>query len=469
VALRRRMALTLAVLCGFALAAAWAPAGAQAAGEVVPIDLQCGYEPDTNTFRPIATVRRDVDTGDNTVGVQLILLDGTTQLATLGTGEVGAENNGTGEVPLGEELDFTPNLDAYFGDGNVGGPALTPKTYTIRVRVTDFGTFGVTFGDFSCSAGATCSGVTPHTVDEQMPDDAVNPSRPPLSLFQGESLIEDRAADDAACEAVWVPTVLPPAEANRDFVPQGLALRGDGTALVSGYMAEIKKDPNATCRIVGVDLETGAELGVYNFPDGHRCAHAGGIAIDDDGRIWVADTKYLIMFRRSHLLFSPTESPRPVVRRIGLDAEGDKVPGSYLVDGAPGHLWIGTYQKTSDGTLYEFAIEDLLEFFAPGGTAITFDAATPTETVPPQTQGAAFRGSVIWSAQSASTWGELTVGSAGGRPFGPGVEEIEVADGCLWATFEAGAKIYPRRSYPVVARFDPKMITGQGSTPACAP
>ena len=81
----------------------------------------------------------------------------------------------------------------------------------------------------------TCEGIEPN--------DVLGPvlgAPPPLSSFPPN--------DDAACAAVWVPT------RDEGFVPQGLALQGDGTALVSGYIhppGDGRKDTsNEHCRVV---------------------------------------------------------------------------------------------------------------------------------------------------------------------------------------------------------------------------
>jgi hypothetical protein len=342
-----------------------------------------------------------------------------------------------------------------FGDGGVGGPALIPNhTYTVRTRATDFGSFGVTFNDFQCVTASTCEGVTPFTVRPLLS----NP--PPLSPFEDHSGFVDEQVDNAACEAVWVPTVLPPWPNDQGFVPQGLAVSG-GTALVSGYMF-----PGFRCRIVGVNLETGASTGTYDLPT--YCRHAGGISIDGAGRIWISDTRQvgsdeigkLILLRNPADLFSG--DPRPIFSEIEIGLKG-----SFLVDSGA-NLWIGNYTKTGPGSIYKFPISSYLLPRVLARQPIELAASTGLRSVPRKTQGASFNGTALWASSSTSTWGELRAGASGVKAFGPGTEEILFSGGCLWAVFEAGSKRWPTKSFTVVARFDPGLITGTGPSASCA-
>ena len=281
-----------------------------------------------------------------------------------------------------------------------------------------------------------CSGIEPTDVLPAVGEP------PPLSSFPN---------DDAACAAVWIPQLAD------GFVAQGLALVGDGTALVSGYIhppGDPKKDKSGEhCRVAHVDLTTGQLLDSTSYDDDFEratCAHGGGITIDSDGRVWISDTKRLV------LLEGPDIFDDPILLTATLE-KGLK--GSFLVDGRADHLWIGTWIKKKDGPagkIYEFTT-DYLASAAVDQTKVKRSANTDIRNVPTDTQGAAFKGDALFAASSESTWGSLKT-DHGIFVFGPGVEEIEFEGECLWAVFEAGAKIYKKKSFPVIARFDPGLI-----------
>ena len=264
--------------------------------------------------------------------------------------------------------------------------------------------------------------------------------------------------DDAACAAVWVPRI----DAYAGFVPQGLALRGDGTALVSGYIhpPEDEKDDKSGehCRLVGVDLETGARIGHRDFKRA-TCKHGGGVAIDDQDRVWISDTHKLVMLGHSGGVLSQTGLALPG-RLKGLN-------GSFLVDGKPGRLWVGVWKEDATGKIYEFKISYLTGSIR-SGLPIKRKKLTDLRTVPKGTQGAEFKSQALWAASSDSQQGTLKT-NHGTFGFGPGVEEIDFEGKCLWAVFEAGAMIYPDPSFPVIARFDPGLIgPSDEPNPECA-
>ena len=115
----------------------------------------------------------------------------------------------------------------------------------------------------------------------------------------------------ALCAAVWVPMV------DKGFVPQGLALQGD-VAWISGYDATTLPEPfkddyegfNGPCRVVRVNIRTGAMIGKVKFRLGERtkssassrrCAHGGGLHIDSAGRVWLATTDRLFLLDPARL------------------------------------------------------------------------------------------------------------------------------------------------------------------------
>lgn len=264
----------------------------------------------------------------------------------------------------------------------------------------------------------------------------------------------------AACEAIWAPDL------NAHFVPQGLALRGDGSALVSGYIATPNKD-NEFCHLVQVDLATGTSLAARDFKR-TQCKHGGGIAIDDVGRIWIADTPGLL------LLNSGVNDQTPQkVNLVGQD-------GSFLAGGAVGRLEVGDRNKH---VIYAYTYTVLAAAAAASHAGfiaeVNVSQAVFKRVVAATPQGADFHLGEFWVASSNATCGKITGGDgfpAGGVGFGPGVEEIEFApDGSLWAVFEAGTIKHTfapdgtfkpnSRSYPLIVRFDPAKLTKKETCP----
>ena len=282
---------------------------------------------------------------------------------------------------------------------------------------------------------ASCDGIT-H--GEVLP---LDDSPPILSSFPN---------DDAGCDAVWIPGL------ENGFVAQGLGVMVDDTTYLSGYIhpPEDPKDDKSGehCAIAHVSLTTGEVLDSYDF-DRSTCKHGGGIAIDSDLRVWIADTRKLLLVTGP--MFT---NPDPAAAKIDKDDfEKGGLKASFLVDGRPGHLWVGSWiQDGPAGKIYEFTT-DYLEERATVGGPIKKSAATDARSIPLDTQGAAFNGGALFAASSNSKTGFLKT-DHGTFGFGPGVEEIQFAGECLWAVFEAGARIYQKKSFPVIARFDPGLI-----------
>jgi uncharacterized delta-60 repeat protein len=265
--------------------------------------------------------------------------------------------------------------------------------------------------------------------------------------------------DNAVCEAVWVPTL------NSGFVPQGIALEDDNTALVSGYVwpGKIRKFwKREFCRIVQVDLVTGIQLDARrpDFDPG-TCRHGGGIAIDPAGRVWLADTDSLILLDSG---LNDT-SPEPILL--------NNLRGSFLVDQDLGNLFIGDNKKAK---LYEYTYEQLLAAARdpnPFRRQIGASAAVSQSKLPAKPQGGDFNGADLWITSSTTGCGKLTnlgpdhsfrVAEPSLR-FGPGAEEIQFAsDGSLWGAFEAGAmKWADRPFFPLIARFDLSKISARAT------
>jgi Tol biopolymer transport system component len=282
-----------------------------------------------------------------------------------------------------------------------------------------------------CSTGGTQPNPTPAAGCAGVKAADVKPVRlaaKPLAGFPNNT---------SACRAVWVPMLKP------GFAPQGLALAGDGSALVSGHY-----EPGDRCLVVAVDLATGQPGLSRTIP---QCKHAGGIAIDDSGRAWVAGTDTLLPLKPGFL----TQSGGSPIAAGGPIALTEPLNGSFLAGGRGGRLWIGDY---NDDTLYQFKISDLLA----KRTITVEDALSSIQTTASGTlgpQGADFHPTVkLWTTFSFSDCGVLAVGTANPTwyGFGPGAEGIAFApNGKLWAIFEAGSSAFPKAPYfPVIAEFD---------------
>ena len=143
----RRLALPWSIVSVLVVTSVALAPAASAAGTSNVTAFDCGYSAGSNTFKPVARVLRTaigdqaLDPNDRRMAVAMFLLDGETQIASLGTGLLGSGMNGTVQVPLDETRDFSPEAGSVFGDGAIGGgPLLLDHTYAVRVRVIDFTT-----------------------------------------------------------------------------------------------------------------------------------------------------------------------------------------------------------------------------------------------------------------------------------------------------------------------------------------
>jgi hypothetical protein len=259
--------------------------------------------------------------------------------------------------------------------------------------------------------------------------------------------------DHAVCAAVWPPSL------DEAFVPQGLALVGEGTAYVSGYVGTSRGDTSDEfCRLIRVDLRTGDALFSRDFARS-VCRHGGGIAIDPAGRVWVSDTPALVLLDAG--IADTTPQLIKLVRPPGEPTEPD-INGSFLAEDPDGsHLWVGDFKARK---LYRFPYAALLGAPRPRpGKAprVSIADATGELDLPAKPQGATFHDGALWIASSKASCGQLTA-PTGLYGFGPGAEELEFAgDGSLWAVFESGTRKYSHRTlrrdypfFPVIARFD---------------
>ena len=353
-----------------------------------------------------------------------------------------------------EEFEFTGALTGAIGDGETLSADVSPGLYAVSELDADGWSVGPilcdddnSFGEgstatFNVSEGeivrcvftnTECDGIERANVRGPAPTDP--------RLQRG---LAEFPNDDAVCAAIW------PSSLDSFFNPQGLALVGDGTALISGYVVGAENsDVGLYCQIKRVNLETGQPIASRTL--GFGCSHAGGIQFDGDGRLWVADTHRLFLFKDGDMFEEPA-----------LLLLSGNLSGSFLAGGNNGFLWIGDFNNRR---LYRFAISTILSKFAPPSSGIlgTNDRSGPPITTPKKPNGAAFVGSSLWVASSTAKCSVLTVGVPGGarRGIGPGMEEFELApDGSLWAVFEAGSLAYTNRPFfPLLAQFDPAKIT----------
>jgi hypothetical protein len=76
--------------------------------------------------------------------------------------------------------------------------------------------------------------------------------------------------------------------ARRRLEPQGLAVV-EGSLLISAYQSDRFGVNRGPCRVFRVDPGNGRETGHFDVPP--PCGHAGGLAYDDDGKLYIADTR----------------------------------------------------------------------------------------------------------------------------------------------------------------------------------
>ena len=133
----------------------------RAAVNLSPVGFSCGYDAETNTFTPTATIQRfGAESIDLGAAVAFRLFDQDNllvQLGQLGSGvtDDGVDVHGEFPVALGGTRTFTPEL-ASFGDG-VGSPPLIPNhNYVINLGLTDWSQEGGGT-DFGLAPGGVCT------------------------------------------------------------------------------------------------------------------------------------------------------------------------------------------------------------------------------------------------------------------------------------------------------------------------
>lgn len=249
----------------------------------------------------------------------------------------------------------------------------------------------------------------------------------------------------AIVRRIWVPGL------DAGYDPQGLTVAG-GALFVAGYRSGALTVRRGPCRIFRLDPASGAATGHADVPP--PCGHAGGLADDGDGTLYLADTHTLFDVPLRRAFASP---PAPF-RRHPL---GPGLVGA-LAASASGAIWLGTYKQDGPGRLFRFPSATLARL--PDGAPLTVADAVAQVAIPSYAQGAAIdRDGRLWVARSNWDWGELDVlDPVSGRverrdAVAPAIEGIAFDDGGrLWAVSEAGARhVYDNFLVPLVTPFFP--------------
>ncbi|MBV8889399.1 MAG: hypothetical protein JO305_06995 [Alphaproteobacteria bacterium] len=227
---------------------------------------------------------------------------------------------------------------------------------------------------------------------------------------------------------IWVPGL------DDGFDPQGLAFAG-ADLFVSGYRSDSAKMHRGPCRIYRIDPAAGRETGHVEVPP--PCGHAGGLASDSEGTLYVADTHSLFLVTIGRAFDGEAASIRPLI--LGADLKG------ALAASGRGEIWIGSYEENRPGKILRFAAAGLRSL--PAGSTVTADMATASFQIPTYAQGAAFDADGrLWVARSELAWGYLERLDLAGRHDGAryavagGIEGLAIdPDGRLWAVSEAGS------------------------------
>ncbi len=256
---------------------------------------------------------------------------------------------------------------------------------------------------------------------------------------------------NAACSAYWI------RELERDFVPQGLDIRGD-RAFVSGYV-RVPKVSERACQLVEVDLTTGRTVTFVPRWDakvyGDRptyCRHGGGTALTRHG-LWVAEAERLWLLDPDAL-----DRPEPVKRVWRL---GEGLKGSTL--GAHGgRLALASYRVGGRGRIATFRIADLVR---QGVTLIDPARAESRGRVPARLQGLDLTADGAWRVSSRISCGVVKLPGGQVRDFVPGAEDLVVTDDMVWTVSEASATPYRAEDgafVPALLAFERAVVEGGG-------
>lgn len=246
---------------------------------------------------------------------------------------------------------------------------------------------------------------------------------------------------------------------NPDFVPQGLAVAGDGTAYVSGYAWE-PGHGHRECQVAHVDRRSGAVLAFGTMFRGSGpqefCRHGGGIAVSSHG-LWLAGAGRLWLLDPARL-----GTGDEVLRRWVVD---DSIRASTIASDED-ELVVGYFHEHRRGWALRFRYADLL---APGAVSMGAEAGAGdvepvrSRRVPSHVQGITVSRGRTWLTRSTSYCGELVTPSGRRVPFLPGAEGLAFdEDGRLWVTSESGSRPYQRMGgrpdVPTLTRVDPRRL-----------
>jgi hypothetical protein len=255
---------------------------------------------------------------------------------------------------------------------------------------------------------------------------------------------------------IWVPGL------DAGYDPQGLAVSGE-SLLVSAYRSDRVRGTRGPCRVFRVDRATGRQSGHFDVPE--PCGHAGGLAQVADRTLYLSDTHTVFEIP---LLGAFGPAP-PLIRTFPL---GPGLIGALAASG-PDSLWIGTYEKSGPGRIFEFPATMLRGM--QDGQTLTREMASHDVAIGSYAQGAALDpdGRHLWISRSSLDWAALDLidrenGALIRRfPAPGGLEGVAFdANGHLWGVSEAGARhiynfplsflISPFN--PVIFAFDPARL-----------
>lgn len=248
---------------------------------------------------------------------------------------------------------------------------------------------------------------------------------------------------------------------DRQFVPQGLALVGDGTAYLTGY--HYHPEPgHRECQVARVDLGSGKVLdwnGMLwgDVPGVGRqfCRHGGGVALTAHG-LWVAGAERLWLLDTDALSGEP-------VRRVWVV---DETIRASTVAADDDELVIGVFREHRRGWALRFRYDELLAPGAarldaqPGGAGVEPSRRRRTKS---HVQGLALGEHGTWLARSTSFCGELVTPRGRRLRFLPGAEGLGFDPaGRIVVVSESGSRPYQRMGgrpdVPTLAVIEPSRL-----------
>jgi len=264
--------------------------------------------------------------------------------------------------------------------------------------------------------------------------------------------LSDVPGEQAMLVRIWMPGL------DLNFIPQGVTVIGRHV-LVAAYRSEQIETTGENCRVFRVNMDTGQVEGGFALPK--SCYHPGGMANDQQGTLFVADTSTLYVIDVARALADGHIS-QALVKELNF---GGALRGSFAAYRA-GDIWIGVYHGRESRRLYRFPVEGIMA--KKPGTLLTEADATGNIPVSARSQGVAFdaKGG-LWLTQSGRHGGTVQkVNTRSGMvkfscDMPPGIEDLAFdADGRLWTVSEAGAgrhRSWPTY-YPLVFALDPARL-----------